>query len=270
MKNRITKEIANSLEVHSEGDNGRLYIDSGGDLYISTTSLLSLYEDKTGLEAWKQKIGEEEANRIRDEAANRGTLVHSDIENYLENGSSIEFLPINNFSKNAINGFYKDINMVSIEEAVAFNDGDVRFAGRFDQLVHVPDSTFTILDSNNHIPEGYYICDLKTKLKAPQLKLDYIFKHLLQSSAYVIAKETLDNIRLDGVIIVFSSPRSCKKIYISRDKVDYYWSVFHDLLRDYYKIQSLDRDWNYYIAQAEYKWNDLHLCFESMSFEQFT
>jgi hypothetical protein len=84
--NDKTKSLLTTLKVHEEGDRGRLYIDSEDKLYISTTSLLSIYEDKTGLNAWIAKLGEEEAIKQRDEAANRGTLAHLDIEDFLENG----------------------------------------------------------------------------------------------------------------------------------------------------------------------------------------
>lgn len=251
--NNKTKNLLTTLQVHEEGDRGRLYIDAESKLYISTTSLISLYEDKTGLNAWIERLGEEEANAQRDAAGDRGTLAHNQIEHYLNTGEiKSEF---SKFSINAIEGFYKNVEIVSAEEQIAYDDGYVRFAGRFDQLLRLKPNTFYLEGSDVPLSDKLVICDLKTKKVAKPLNTQTTFRALLQASAYIQAKEHLDNIEIDGAVIVFVSPRTCKKIYLSREDIKKYWEIYHLLLLDYFDIKPLTKSWNYYMASIEFSFN---------------
>ena len=63
---------------------GRVYVSPEGGSYRSVTSVLAtLKNDK--LQAWKNRVGEKEANRIAEEARTRGTAVHTIAERYLLN-----------------------------------------------------------------------------------------------------------------------------------------------------------------------------------------
>jgi len=64
----------------------RLYETPGG-LFPSVTTILGATkatEDKAALDAWRARMGEEEADRIRDEAAKRGSRFHAVIEGWLD------------------------------------------------------------------------------------------------------------------------------------------------------------------------------------------
>ena len=52
--------------------------------YISITTVTSHF-NKEKFASWRKKVGEEEANRITKAATNRGTKMHSLVENYLGN-----------------------------------------------------------------------------------------------------------------------------------------------------------------------------------------
>jgi genome maintenance exonuclease 1 len=244
------------LKLHSQAEGDRVYIDDDGELYISNTSLLSKYEDKTGLDKWIAKLGVEEAERQRDAASERGTLSHTEVEYFLTHNKLPE--NVSKFSKVAIDGFYSSTEIVEMEGLVGYNDGNVRFAGRFDQLLRIKSGSFRYIDSTETLPDKLLLCDLKTKAKAPNLEFAYMFKHLLQSSAYVVAKELSDDISIDGVAIIFASPQTCKQVYLSRENIEYYWNVFYSLMEDYYKVKPLDKSWARLIAGAEYCW-DKHL-----------
>lgn len=241
------------IKLHTQTEGERIYIDDDGELYISNTSLLSKYEDKTGLDSWIARIGEEEATRIRDEASERGTLAHSEIEHYLEH--NICAANFSKYSKVAIDGFYGSTEMVEMEGLVAFNDGKVRFAGRFDQLLRIKPNTFRYIDSTESVPAKLLLCDLKTKAKAPTLEFAYMFKHLLQSSAYVVAKELIEGISIDGIAIIFASPKTCKQVYLPREHIDYYWNIFYSMLEDYHGIKPITQTWSRMVAGAEYCWD---------------
>lgn len=55
----------------------RLYETPTGEKYPSVTTVLGATEDKSGLEEWKKRVGEEEAARVSKRASTRGTALHS-------------------------------------------------------------------------------------------------------------------------------------------------------------------------------------------------
>ena len=66
---------------------GRTYYTPNGD-YPSITTILGKTANNPWLQAWKDRVGEEEAARISKEATDRGTLVHEYAEKYF-NGEDI-------------------------------------------------------------------------------------------------------------------------------------------------------------------------------------
>jgi|TARA_B110000438_G_C15506073_1_gene517801 genome maintenance exonuclease 1 len=65
-------------------DGNRVYVTPNGNSYPSITSILSR-QPKTGIDEWRKKVGEEEANKIMKESAALGTMVHNLCEQYLYN-----------------------------------------------------------------------------------------------------------------------------------------------------------------------------------------
>ena len=70
-------------QINSE--HGRTYKTPEGNLYPSVTTVLGKMLDKSAIEAWKQRLGEQEANRQSKYAADRGTVVHHLCEDLLLN-----------------------------------------------------------------------------------------------------------------------------------------------------------------------------------------
>jgi genome maintenance exonuclease 1 len=64
---------------------GRVYTLDGNDPVPSVTTILSGTKDKAHLEEWSRRIGEEEAERIKNEAALVGTHMHNVVERLLLN-----------------------------------------------------------------------------------------------------------------------------------------------------------------------------------------
>ncbi len=59
---------------------GRRYVDGNAVALPSVTTILSATKDKKSLDAWAARVGEAEANRIKNEAATVGTHMHNVIE----------------------------------------------------------------------------------------------------------------------------------------------------------------------------------------------
>ena len=75
----------------------------GDEKLPSVTSILQATkseEDKASLENWKQRVGHKEANKIKNEASNRGTSMHSYIEDFLRGRINESFFESNEQYKN--------------------------------------------------------------------------------------------------------------------------------------------------------------------------
>ena len=67
---------------------GNRHYDINQEMLPSVTTILSATqsdEKKASLANWRQKVGENEAERIKNEAASRGTAMHQFLEFYLRN-----------------------------------------------------------------------------------------------------------------------------------------------------------------------------------------
>ena len=72
---------------------GRFYDCNGEKLPSVTTILSATKEDNDGIKQWIERVGEEEANRIRQEAAARGTNMHYILEKQIVNGDLWDYRP---------------------------------------------------------------------------------------------------------------------------------------------------------------------------------
>ena len=64
-------------------DESRIY-DIAGHRLPSVTTILDKTKDKSFLTRWKAKVGEEEAERIKNHSSRRGTAMHKFIESFVE------------------------------------------------------------------------------------------------------------------------------------------------------------------------------------------
>lgn len=78
------KEMINYVKVKQINLEGqRLYEAPDGSRTPSVTTILSKTKDMTHLNAWKKRVGEDEAKRITTEAAGVGTAMHNNLERFL-------------------------------------------------------------------------------------------------------------------------------------------------------------------------------------------
>ena len=73
-------------------ETGRVYVAPDGSRYPSVTTVLGILSEDS-IREWRQRVGEEEANKVSHRASNRGTAVHSIIEKYLRNEDTSDNLP---------------------------------------------------------------------------------------------------------------------------------------------------------------------------------
>lgn len=178
--------------------NGRRYYLVGADKPLpSVTTILGAMTDKSGITAWRERVGAEEADRIGKKSANRGTVMHQMIEYYLLStaASKKERLveaqeKINRFVKES--GFTEE--ELSIGRKLFYN---FYLAGWFDeiaQVVSIEETLFSLkcggyagrVDTIYRKHDGrLIISDYKTARKPK--RLEWIGNYLMQASAYFVA-----------------------------------------------------------------------------------
>lgn len=167
---------------------GRFYFPSTGEKFPSVTTVLGV-QDKSGLEAWKKRVGEEEAKRISVQAANRGSDVHLIAENYLNNEPDYGKgrMPINVMTFNTLKPVLDArVNNIYFQEAPLFSR-KIKTAGRVDLIAEF-DGQLSIID-------------FKTSRKPK--KAEWIEGYFLQTAFYAAAFYERTGIPIkQGVILV--------------------------------------------------------------------
>ena len=91
--NHLNTDTLCKLE-RKEINGKRYYVSPSGRKLPSVTTFLSHFKGDS-IQKWRQKVGEEEANRISARAGRRGTKFHSLMESYISNQKRDSFLDDN-------------------------------------------------------------------------------------------------------------------------------------------------------------------------------
>lgn len=221
--------------------------------YPSVTTVLGETSDKTGLDAWRNRIGHEKADMVGRDAANRGTVMHKLCELYLNLPASMkpadrleetlamaklddEIEAFDNRAK-IVGGmmFYNFIRANSFDiikrviaqETFLWTPRDGGYAGTVDNLSE-------LIDFSNAV------VDFKTARKPKDEKWIEDYKH--QVSAYAVAIYDRMKIRVDTCRIWISNEASIQPQYFELDRADikrYYFS-FRERLIDFHRRHPLD------------------------------
>ncbi len=80
-------------------DHGARTYDVDGTKLPSVTTILAKTKDQSYLNKWKEKVGNEEAERIKNHSSKRGTAMHKFLEKYLEGSGYEDLTPIGQEAK---------------------------------------------------------------------------------------------------------------------------------------------------------------------------
>lgn len=156
----------------------------------SVTTILDKTKDKASLDAWVQRVGEAEAERIKREAAHVGTAMHFTIEKFLEDSSlppAKDWLQLRGYEMGyrLINKYFSSIDEVWGIEAPLYYPG--KYAGTTD-LVCVFRGRPAIVDFKQSLKPKRY---------------EWITDYFHQLSAYAMAHDILYGTEIDfGVVLV--------------------------------------------------------------------
>lgn len=172
-------------------DIGRHYLDSNNNHVPSVTTVLSgTSQSKVGIDQWRQRVGDIEADRVIKQSTDIGTAVHESIEKYL-NDEEWDFFgadPDQMMAKNITCKFISD-GLLGISEVWGLEVGlilDNLYAGTADCIGEI-----------NGIPS---IIDFKTAKKIK--RREWIEDYFLQGCAYANAHNVMFGTDIQQVVIL--------------------------------------------------------------------
>lgn len=169
----------------------------------SVTAVLGATKDMTGLEAWRKRVGDEEADRIRNEACARGEWLHGCVERYLEQGALPEYRWGWNGWWQSIHGWLSEnVTGTLVLEAPVYSPRG--YCGTLDAICEI-DGEIVLCDWKNALrpkkPE--YLEEYKCQLAAYRRAAEHVYRtqHLHIQTAYCVVALDLAEpqiIRMDG------------------------------------------------------------------------
>lgn len=202
-------------EVYIEGK--RHYKTPEGNIYPSVTTVLSS-EKNDSLEAWKKRVGAEEAEKIARIAADKGEDLHTICENYLRNieKPSKGMMP-------SIQALFKDIrplvdridDLMCVEGQLYSNR--IGVAGRCD-IIGKFDGVLSVID-------------FKTSRMETKLEDDKIQKYFKQLWAYGTMFHEKTGIQIPQGVLIVASQDHLPQLHIQM--LHKYENGFMQILRNY-------------------------------------
>jgi|TARA_B110001450_G_scaffold249982_1_gene268035 genome maintenance exonuclease 1 len=172
-------------------DIGRHYLDSNNNHVPSVTTVLSgTSQSKVGIDQWRQRVGDIEADRVIKQSTDIGTAVHESIEKYL-NDEEWDFFgadPDQMMAKNITCKFISD-GLEGINEVWGLEVGlllDGLYAGTADCV-----GTYNGVES---------LIDFKTAKKIK--RREWIEDYFLQGCAYANAHNVMFGTNIQQIVIL--------------------------------------------------------------------
>ena len=210
--------------TRSTTDGLRTY-EVGKEKVPSVTTILKATESdekKAALEKWKKRVGDIEAERIRDTSAARGTNMHLHLEKHVLGEGHLDLTPGGHVAKTMadviIEKGLKDMSEIWGSEVTLYYPG--KYAGQTD-LVGVYDYEDSIIDFKQ-----------SNKPKQKQWIGDYF----MQLGAYAMAHNQVYNTDItQGVVLVCTPDYHFQKFTVSGKEFIKYQNQFLEKVDKYYE-----------------------------------
>ena len=224
------KYITDPENARVQDGNQRRY--KWGEKLPSVTTILGAVPDpskRIALQRWRERIGDEEADRVKNEAAVRGTIMHRILEGEITGSKHLDLTPIGQeagiLAQQILDhGFIKNLNEVWGNEIMLAYEG--LYAGTAD-LVGVYKNRECIIDfkqSNN--PKKKSQCE------------DYFN----QAAAYAMAHNDMYGTKINsGMILISVMDGEIQEMWL---KPDEFKARCHNWLR------KVDEYWRYHVPSS--------------------
>ena len=205
-----------------ESTGERFYLSPSGLLLPSVTTVLSYFKKKS-LEGWRNRIGNEEADKVMFRAANRGTKFHNMMEGYLRNEETFldNVMPDMKQSFKDMKETLDLIDNIRYIEACLHSE-KLGVAGRTDCIAEFAG-----------VPS---IIDFKTSSK--EKKPEWIDNYFEQCTAYALMYEDLVGEPIDQIVVLISVDFMEHPQVFIRDKNHYVDSLVEKI--ETYKRENKD------------------------------
>ena len=211
---------------------GSRHYDVNREKLPSVTAILSATaseEKKAALKAWKEKVGYQEAEKIKKEASSRGSSMHLFIEQYLLGQQNMQLIEENNQAKKMAqeiidNGLNDKLSEIWGAEATLCYPN--KYAGTAD-CVGIYEGRETIIDFKQ-----------SNKPKIEKFIEDYF----LQLAAYSLAHNTVYSSKItQGVVLICTVDNLFQSFKIQDEKLIKYEKKFLEKVNQYYEQQSKNK-----------------------------
>jgi ATP-dependent exoDNAse (exonuclease V) beta subunit len=196
----------------------------------SVTSILQSTkseEDKASLENWMQRVGYVEAKRIKNEASNRGTSMHSYIEDFLKGRINESFFESNEN--------YKNMAKEIIEKGIK---GKLEEIYGIETTLHYPEKYAGTADLVGVYQGKEVIIDFKQANKPK--KVDYIQDYFLQLGAYTLAHNVVYKTNItSGVILLCTVDNLFQDFKIEGKELIMYQNLFLGRVKKFNELKNL-------------------------------
>ena len=201
---------------------GRRYVNRHGEKLPSVTTILDKTKDKTKLIEWVNRVGEEEAERIKRQAAAVGTAMHAYIE------SHIKFRPL---QPAKLDWQYKAYRMASALMEAYFPDLDEVWGNEV--MLYKRGSYAGTTDLAGVFRGQPSIVDFKQSNKMK--KRDWIDDYFVQLTAYAAAHNEMYGTEIrQGVILMASQDGLLKEFIICGREFDTYLDQWNAKVKQFY------------------------------------
>lgn len=188
-----------SISAVNQEDGTRAYQTPEGRLYPSVTTVLAEHTKK-GIQEWRARVGEVEANKVSRQAANWGTRFHTITEKYLQNNLSGGDLSLWDYEMFKVaNPVLDRIDNIRAQE-VALWSHHLRLAGRVD----------CIADFDGKLS----VIDFKTARR--EKDVEHIQHYFMQAAAYAIMFEERTKIPVNRLTILIAVSDGFMQVFESK------------------------------------------------------
>ena len=197
---------------------GSRHYDLGQEKLPSVTTILSATQSAEKIESlakWKERVGDVEADKIRDNAAIRGTAMHAFLEDYLLGKDRVDLTPVGQeariMGQRIVDRGLADLNEIWGSEVTLYYPG--LYAGATD-LAGIYNSAESIIDFKQS--------------NKPKRK-EWISDYFIQLAAYAMAHNHVYNTMItQGVILMCTKDNFFQKFIVDGQE---FISFQHQFLR---------------------------------------
>jgi len=193
----LEREMIDGVRYYKVGDKDEL------QKFVSITSVISHF-NKEKFASWRQRVGNEEADKITRKATSRGTDLHTLVEDYLHNRNLSDVQPISEHLFKIAKPTLNRINNIYTLEGSLYS-----------QYLGVAGTVDCIAEFDGELS----IIDFKTS-KQPKPR-DWIDGYFVQCCAYACMLHELTGLSVKKFVIIMTCENGEVEVYEEYDKTKY-------------------------------------------------